>query len=54
MPRNCGSSSPKTIEKTVASSSATVLDDGLDRPGAEPEARRAGPTTSTPIDGWAR
>ena len=39
MPRNWGSSSPKTIEKTVASTRARALDTALDRAGREPEGR---------------
>ena len=43
MPRNCGSSSPKTIEKAVASTRARRTGDGLDRWLRQPDvAQRAG------------
>ena len=53
MPRNCGSSSPKIIEKIVASSSARALDTASTAP-AESPSPASGPDTMAPMDGCAR
>ena len=53
MPRNCGSSSPKIIEKIVASSRARELDTASTAP-AESPSPASGPERSAPMDGCAR
>ena len=42
MPRNCGSSSPKTIEKTVAIDEGQSRGDRLHQRGGQPQPGRAG------------
>ena len=50
MPRNCGSSSPKTIEKIVASTSARALDTASTAPAQSPSGS-SGPDDEAPDGG---
>ena len=53
MPRNCGSSSPKTMENTVATTSARPAETASTAGCASPS-RVSGPLSSRPTEGWAR
>jgi hypothetical protein len=53
MPRNCGSSSPKTIENAVASTRARELEMASTAGCASPRLL-SGPARRRPMDGWAR
>ncbi len=53
MPRNCGSSSPKTMENPVASTSAMPLETASTAPSERPSAV-SGPETRLPMEGCAK
>ena len=52
MPRNCGSNSPNTIEKSVTSTSAAVVAVGSTQAAGRTAAN--GPVSISPREGWAR